>query len=261
MNPPTIDDFLGILFGFALIASGLACVGYGLIVSRRSSTLASVPLVGTRELVGGELAVVTGTAASAHEASAPASGKPCLFYEHIRERLRVRVRGGDNINTRYWDEVERTHWGAFYVEDAGGRALVVPRGARLESLAHEEKRQSGSGFADGDERSFERRIDAGDAVCVLGRAHTLHELVAALRARPEMSALPSGLVEEIMAAAADDRAARCFFEDGADFVVSGKGYAELRTGLESASGFWLSTGAGLAGLSALVFLAWFFGLI
>ena len=237
-----------------VVGGGGACL-YGWLVEKEEDLLKKVPLTPAAALERGRQAIVSGTANSPAPARGPVSGKPCAYYQEELQVRRMRRTEGT------WQVEHVLDGGGFFVEDPGGKAFVAPAGAKLQFVERTAEGREGAGFADGDTWTRERRIELGDAVTVLGTPHSLVDLLESMRSRPGGPTLPAEMIDYLLRLRSAGEDPPCFFCDGAPFLLSGEGYEAFREDLESSANAYLSVGLMIAGLSAFVLAAWFFGFI
>lgn len=242
-----------------LVTTGVFFRLHGGRARSRAALWGGAPLRTVGELPQGERTAVCGAATSPWTGNGPVSGRPCLFYHHVLERLDVR--GSGSSRRREWRLVVDSLWGGFFVADGPGRVLVLPRGATMASYPHEKRSSKGLGLVEGDERSVERRFEEGDRVFAVGTPRSLTEAVERLRARPEEAALPPELVKAMVKAAEDGDPTLCLFADGGPFVVGAGEHGAWLAGVRSSGDSGVVGGYVLVGTGLLLFVAALFGLL
>lgn len=90
----------------------------------------------------------------------PISDKPCVWYHY-----RVEEKRGSGKDASWVTVTDETHKQPFYCEDDEGRMRVFPTGAEV-ITKHSSKRTSSS------YRSYEKRLEPGDELYLLGKAKT-----------------------------------------------------------------------------------------
>lgn len=242
-----------------LVTAGVFARLYGGRARSRAALWGTAPLLAAGSLPQGERAAVCGTATSPWTGNGPVSGRPCLFYHHVMERLDDR--GTGRSRGKEWRLIVDSLWGGFFVADGSSRVLVLPRGATMASYPHERRASTGLGLVEGDERSVERRFEEGDRVFAVGTPRSLTEAVARLRERPEEAALPPELVQAMVKAAEDGDRSLCLFADGGPFVVGAGDHAVWLSGVRSSGDSAVVGGYFLVGSGLLLFAAAVCGLI
>lgn len=229
-----------------LIGAGVLALLVGLAKRSRARDMETVPCRHISELLPGERQFITGKAQSPVLSDSPVSKKPCVFYrEQIDQYRRQGGRGGG-----HWERVSETYYGAFFIADPTGQALVLPRAGSLDLLRGELTLDDIS-----DTRKSERALFPDEIVTALGTPRPLRELVGYLRG-VYAAGVPPGLVAELIKMEQDPANAGlpCFFGDGLERVAD-QPYSDYTSG--SASSAWLPLAGGaallLGGLGALLY--------
>lgn len=244
-------------FPMMLTAGGALLLGVGWFRRAKAQFHRSVPLRLTGGLMPGETQFVTGTAHCPVKATAPTSKQECVFYSEKVERLESSY-SSRRSNTRWVSEGVQTY-GAFFLKDADGAAIVLPTAWSLD-LRNPEFSDDNAALpgmaAVGDTRRTEQVIKEGDTVTVLGVPRPLGELMRYLRASGD-SFLPGELVQRLAAMEQDPALAAtpCFFGDGVR-AVSDRPHGEYIAGTASSGAGYLQAGALLlaAGLASLFYV-------
>lgn len=240
-----------------LTAGGALLLAIGWFRRAKAQFHGSVPLRLTGGLTPGETQFITGTAHSPVKVTAPSSRQDCVFYSEKVERLESAY-SGRRANTRWVSEGTQVY-GAFFLKDADGAAIVLPSAYSLDLRKPEFSSDSAAlpGMAAvGDTRRTERTIGEGETVTVLGVPRPLGELMHYLRASGD-ALLPGELVKRLAEMEKDPAYSRtpCFFGDGVR-AVSDQPHAEYISGTAASGAGYLQAGAllFLAGLAALAWL-------
>jgi len=238
------------LIGAALLLTGLVLAGVG--YSRRSSagSMGAVPCRYMNALVPGERQFISGKARSPVKMQSPLSKEDCVFYHEQVDEYRFEMSNSRRSAGRgRWERVADNFYGAFFVDDPTGTALVLPGGDSLDlgkpELTLDESLER---------RRTERAILQGETVSALGFPRRLDEMIQYLRQAPGIKLSPE-LLGELLKLEKDPASASlpCFFGRGlekladqpcADYIA-GKG--------ESASGL-LRTGWVLAAAGGALLL-------
>ena len=108
-----------------IAAAGVVMLVMGLFRRGKSRSLKSVPCRPIASLAGGETQFITGTTQSPACSSSPVSHTPCVFYVETIEKNEKQYSSQEH-NTTHWVLAAHNVYGAFFVVDASGKALVVP---------------------------------------------------------------------------------------------------------------------------------------
>lgn len=240
-----------------LTAGGAITLAVGWYRRGKAQFHKSVPLRLTGGLMPGETQFVSGTAHSPVKITAPSSKQECVFYSEKVERLESAY-SSRRGNTRWVSEGVQTY-GAFFLKDADGGAIVLPGSYALDLRKPE---FSGEGHtlpgmaAVGDTRRTEQTISEGETVTVLGVPRPLGELMQYLRVSGD-TFLPGEMVARLAEMEKDPANSRtpCFFGDGLR-AVSDQPHAEYISGTAASGTTYLQIGALLfiAGIAGLVYV-------
>lgn len=245
------------MIGAVLLLAGVVMLGIGF--SRRSSAgaLRSVPCRYINALVPGERQFISGKARSPVRMESPLSKQDCVFYHEQVEEYRFRVSSGrHSAGHGRWERVADNFYGAFYVDDPTGTALVLPGYDSLDLGKPELKMDESL-----QRRRSERAILQGETVSALGSPRKIGELIQYLRQSPGTKLSPE-LLAELMRLEADPAAAAlpCFFGRGlekladqpcADYVA---GTGESASSMLRTGGVLAAAGAGLVLYSLKTFM-------
>lgn len=249
------DSFI---FPLLLTGSGAALLAIGWLKRSKSQFMSAVPLRLTGGLMPGETQFISGTAHCPVKVTAPSSKQECVFYSEKVERLESSYSSRGRSNTRWVSEGVQTY-GAFFLKDADGAAIVLPKAYALDLKKPEFSDDSAAlpGMAAvGDTRRTEQTIKEGETVTVLGVPRPLGEMMAHLRASGD-TFLPGDLVARLAAMEKDPAYAStpCFFGDGLR-ALTDQAPGEYISGTAAAGANYLAAGAllFLAGLGAFAYL-------
>ncbi len=243
---------------FSLLAAtvGLVLLGIGWFKRGKANFHKGVPLRLTGGLMPGATQFITGTAHCPVKVTAPASRQECVFYSEKVERLESSY-SGRHRNTHWVSEGTQVY-GAFFLKDADGAAIVLPKPYAMDLRKPEFSDETAAlpGMAAvGDTRRREQIIKEGETVTVLGVPRPLSELMAYLRASGDVL-LPGEMVQRLAAMEADPAYSRtpCFFGDGLR-AVSDQRHAEYIEGSAASGRGYLQAGAlvFMAGLASLLY--------
>lgn len=249
MNIQVVLPLLGTLGGVAMLLGGLAKRG-------QAADFKTVPCLPPGSAPRGARAFITGKAHSPASANAPVSGKPCVFFT-MRVDTKVRDHSGDNsssvISPKYrWQSGRSELYGAFFVRDASGAALVLPALQSLDLKKAAETASNDTLFSqDADAtRTTEHIIREDEAVTALGTPQPLSELIAYLRQNTQYVVSPD-LLGELLRLEGDPGAAGlpCFFGAGLERVTD-QAHAEYVAGTQSSAAFLLPAGVIVAAIGA-----------
>ena len=247
----------GLLFPLLALAGGMVLLVMGLIKSGRARAYKKIPCVPAASPAGGERRFISGQAHSPVRTGAPVSKAVCVFYlEKIdRKEPNYSRQGGD---ADHWVRRENNVYGAFFLRDGSGEALVVPTAVSVD-LSKPEASESDdlplSGGNSGAVRKSELIISEGETVTVLGTPGTLGEFLQYLRQNTDRS-LPADLLAELLRLEKEPGSSGlpCYFGDGIE-RVSDRAHGDYIAGTASSGAFLLQLGALLAAGGA-VFLVY-----
>lgn len=240
-----------IIIPLLLIGAGALALLVGLAKRSRARDMEGLPCRHISELVPGERQFITGKAQSPVLADSPVSKKPCVFYcERIEQYHR---QSGRTVG--HWEQVSETYYGAFFIADPTGRALVLPRDGSLDLLRGELTLDDLS-----EVRKMELALFPDEVVTALGVPRPLSELVGYLRG-VYAAGVPPRLVAELIEMERDpaNSGLPCFFGDGLERVAD-QPYPDYASRSASSAGLTLAAGAALllAGAGALLYALGFF---
>jgi len=245
-----------ILIPVLIAFSGAALLVIGGLKWRRARLDKHIPCRFTGGLVAGERQFITGAAASPVKVAAPVSRNECVFYLEKTERLESSY--GRRANSERWVTEAVTAYGAFFVKDADGAALVMP-GRRALDLKKAEFSDPGDALpgmsgGPGAVRRTELTIAEGESVTVLGYPRPLGEFMNFLRSSRD-AYLSADLVKRLTEMEKDPALAAtpCFFGDGVELVTD-QPHSEYVAGSASSGAFLLQAGAVLLAGGVLAFL-------
>lgn len=166
-----------------IAAAGVIMLVMGIFRSGKSRSLKSAPCRPIASLAGGETQFITGTTQSPACSSYPVSKTPCVFYVETVEKNERRY-SSNGHDTTQWVRVANNVYGAFFVADASGKALVVPTTKSLD-LRRAETTESDDiplvGGMEGSTRKTEQLIAANETVAVMGTPRPLSEFMRYVR--------------------------------------------------------------------------------
>jgi len=256
------------MFGLAAIFvfAGAALAAYGWIIRREENLLSSRTPTPIGSL-GKEVAVITGVVeGSPFPTTAPLSGRECLYYEHKLQAMHSDVyqRQSWLQRTRYSQEnylatVHDVQIGGFFVNDGTGKAFIMPAEAKTDLLAHSEDKPLSFSEGGGEEREQERRIELGDKVCVLGTPRPFGEMMATIR-RQGGQKIEAGMLQALLKLENEGADFPCFFAEGSDLFVAGRGYEDSLARLSGSSSGLATVGLLLAGIGSFLFIGFALGL-
>lgn len=235
-----------LFFGGAALSAGIALLAMGFYRRSRAAAMKGVPCRFVTALVPGERQFISGKARSPVLLQAPLSKKDCVFYHEKVDEYRFEVSNSRRSAGRgSWERVADNFYGAFFVDDPTGAALVLPGFDSLDlgkpELSLDESPER---------RRSELAILQGETVSALGVPRRIDEFIQYLRQTPSANLSPA-LVAELMRLEKEPAAASlpCFFGRGLE-RVSDQPCAEYVAGTgESAAGL-LQGGALLAAAGA-----------
>lgn len=239
-----------------LTSGGVILLAIGWFRRSKAQFHRTLPLRLTGGLMPGETQFITGTAHSPVKVTAPSSRQECVCYSEKVERLESAY-SSRRGNTRWVSEGTQVY-GAFFLKDADGAAIVLPKPYAMDLRKPEFSDDTAAlpGMAAvGDTRRTEQTIKEGETVTVLGVPRPLSELMAYLRASGDVL-LPGEMVQRLAAMEADPGYSRtpCFFGDGLR-AVSDQPYVEYIEGSAASGRGYLQAGAlvFIAGLASLLY--------
>lgn len=229
----------------------------GLTKRGRARAYKKIPCLPAGSTAGGERRFISGKAHSPALTGAPVSKAACVFYlEKVdRKEPNYSRQGGD---AEHWVRRENNVYGAFFLRDGSGEALVVPTAASVD-LSKPEASESDdlplSSGRSGAVRRSELIISEGETVTALGTPGTLGEFLRYLRRNTDRS-LPADLLAELLRLEKEPgtKDLPCFFGDGIE-RVSDRSYGDYIAGTESSGTFLLQLG-GLLAAGGAVFLVY-----
>lgn len=236
-----------LIFPLVIAAAGVVMLVMGLFRHGKSRSLRSVPCRPIASLAGGETQFITGTTHSPACSSSPVSKTPCVFYvERIEKNERHYSSNGHD--TTHWVTVADNVYGAFFVVDASGKALVVPTAPSLD-LRRAETTDSDDiplvGGMEGATRKTEQFIAANETVAVMGKPRPLSEFMAYVRRNAQLNVRSEFMAELLRLESGADAGMPCFFGDGIE-RISDRSYSDYLSGTETSASFLLQAGAALA---------------
>lgn len=239
-----------LVFGAVLFCGGLIGLAVGFARRARAGAIRSLPCVYISDLKPGERQFVTGKARSPVQITSPVSKQNCVFYYEVTEEYRHQHSSSHRSAGRgSWDRVSDNFYGAFFVDDPTGAALVLPNYDALD-LAKPDVTFDDSP----DRRRIERVILQGETVSALGVPRQIGELVKFLR--HSGANLHPDLLAEIMRMERDPAFAGlpCFFGDGLERLAD-QTWEEYAASTGESAAFLLQAGgaAALAGAALLLY--------
>lgn len=246
-----------IFFPLFALAGGAVLLVMGLIRRGRARAYKKIPCVPAGSAAGGERRFISGKAHSPVQTGAPVSKAACVFYlEKVdRKEPNYSRQGGD---AEHWVRRENNVYGAFFLRDGSGEALVVPTAASVD-LSKPEASESDdlplSSRNSGAVRRSELIIAEGETVTALGTPGTLGEFLLYLRRNTDRS-LPADLLAELLRLEKEPgtKDLPCFFGGGIE-RISDRSYGDYIAGTESSGTFLLQLG-GLLAAGGAVFLVY-----
>jgi hypothetical protein len=130
-----------LLIGVGVAILGFVFVVQGLLARKKAVAIKGALAASAGQVSGlpeGSWVKLAGQAVSQEPLVAPGSGRPCLYYHHKVEQVR-RTYSGDarhplDAEKEWYTVVENERQAPFYVRDATGDILVLPDGAKFETL-------------------------------------------------------------------------------------------------------------------------------
>jgi len=245
-----------LIFPLLIAAAGVIMLVMGLFRRGKSRSLKSVPCRPIASLAGGETQFITGTTQSPACSSSPVSKTPCVFYVETIEKNEKQYASQEH-NTTHWVLAAHNVYGAFFVVDASGKALVVPTPESLD-LRRAETTESNDiplvGGMEGATRKTEQFIAANETVAVMGTPRPLSEFMRYVRQDAQLNVRPEFMAELLRLENGADPGMPCFFGGGIK-RISDRSYSDYLAGTETSAAFLLQAGAALsaAGGAALLY--------
>lgn len=245
-----------------LIAGALAGGAYltfnGLSKRKSSQGLGSLRLSRIGTLSPGTSAAIQGPASSPFPIGGAGAVRPRVFYDEVAT---LRQTAATPSGRAAHAEERHTQYGGFFVEDESGKAFVFPPGSDLTITSPEAKETGAEGALDSTERRRTKIIEPGRTVCVAGTAHTLPEFLDFLKRGPIGPAMPTPLIQSLVAMAQQGTSLPCFYSDGRPFFVGDIPYDELRKELASSGDTELSAGLVLLVAGAAILAGRYLGVL
>jgi len=240
----------GLVLGGVIFLGGLISLVVGLSRRARAGAIRALPCVYISGLKPRERQFITGKARSPVLIESPVTRQNCVFYYEITEEYRHNHSSSHrSAGHGSWDRVSDNFYGAFFVDDPTGAALVLPNYGALD-LAKPEVTFDDSP----DRRRIERVILQGETVSALGVPRQLGDLVKYLR-QAGVNMHPDFLAE-IMRMERDPAFAGlpCFFGDGLERLAD-QTWEEYAASTGESAAFLLQAGgaAALAGAALLLY--------
>ena len=238
------------VFGAVLLCGGLIGLAVGFARRARAGAIRALPCVYISDLKPRERQFVTGKARSPVQITSPVSRQNCVFYHEMTEEYRHQHSSSPRSAGRgSWDRVSDNFYGAFFVDDPTGAALVLPNYDALD-LAKPDVTFDDSP----DRRRIERVILQGEPVSALGVPRPIGDLVKFLR-QAGVNMHPDFLAE-LMRMERDPAFAGlpCFFGDGLERLAD-QTWEEYAASTGESAAFLLQAGgaAALAGAALLLY--------
>lgn len=239
-----------LIIPFFITAAGAVLLILG--ISRRASALSfkALPCRNIASLAGGERQFITGKTHSPVPVTAPVSKTPCVFYQETVERNQEQHSTRRSGSSTHWVLVSDTAYGAFFVTDATGTALVAPGPGTLDLVRPETSDADAIqlfGGMPGSTRRTEKIIAVDALVAALGTPRSLGEYIQYLR--QNAGGVPAELVAELLKLEASGSDIPCFFGGGLQKVADQR-YSDFVSGSESSASQLLWAGAALAAAGA-----------
>lgn len=167
----------GLILGGIILSCGLIGLAVGFARRARAGAIRALPCVYVSDLKPSARQFITGKARSPVQMESPVTRQSCVFYYEITEEYRHNHSSSHRSAGRgSWDRVSDNFYGAFFVDDPTGAALVLPSYAALD-LAKPDVTFDDSP----DRRRVERVILQGETVSALGVPRQIGDLVKFLR--------------------------------------------------------------------------------
>jgi len=240
----------GLLLGGILFCGGLIGLAVGFARRARAGAIRALPCVYVSDLKPRERQFITGKARSPVQMDSPVSKQSCVFYHEMTEEYRHEHSSSHRSAGRgSWDRVSDNFYGAFFVDDPTGAALVLPNYDALD-LAKPDVTFDDSP----DRRRVERVILQGETVSALGTPRPIGDLVKFLRHAG--ANLHPDLLAEILRLERDPASAGlpCFFGDGLERLAD-QNWEEYAASTGESAAFLLQAGgaAAVAGAALLLY--------
>lgn len=239
-----------LVLGGIIFSCGLIGLAAGFARRARAGAIRALPCVYISDLKPRERQFITGKARSPVQMESPVAKQSCVFYHEMTEEYRRDHSSGTRGTGRgSWDRVTDNFYGAFFVDDPTGAALVLPNYGALD-LAKPDVTFDDSP----DRRRVERVILQGETVSALGVPRPIGDLVKFLRHAG--ANLHPDLLAEIMRMERDPAFSglACFFGDGLERLAD-QNWEEYAASTGESASFLLQAGgaAALAGAALLVY--------
>lgn len=230
-----------------IAAAGVIMLIMGIFRHGKSRSLKSAPCRPIASLAGGEKQFITGVTQSPACSSSPVSKTPCVFYVETIEKSEKQY-SSKGHNTTHWVTVANNVYGAFFVADASGKALVVPTSGSLDLLRAGTTESDDIpliGGMEGATRKTEQFIAANETVAVMGTPRPLSEFMKYVRRDAQLNVRSEFMAELLRLESGPDSVMPCFFGDGIE-RISDRSYTDYLSGTETSASFLLQAGAALA---------------
>lgn len=238
-----------LVLGAVLLCGGLISLAAGFARRARAGAIRALPCVYISDLKPGARQFVTGKARSPVRMESPVAKQSCVFYYELTEEYRHEPSSGPRGTGRgSWDRVSDNFYGAFFVDDPTGAALVLPNYGALD-LAKPDVTFDDSP----DRRRTERVILQGETVSALGVPRRLGDLVQYLRQTG--ANMHPDFLAEIMRMERDPAFAGlpCFFGDGLERLAD-QTWEEYAASTGESAAFLLQAGGAAAAAGAALLL-------
>jgi hypothetical protein len=239
-----------LVLGGLIFSCGLIGLAVGFARRARAGAIRSLPCVYISDLKPLKRQFITGKARSPARVTSPVSKQNCVFYYEVTEEYRRQHSSSHRSAGRgSWDRVSDNFYGAFFVDDPTGAALVLPNYGALD-LAKPDVTFDDSP----DRRRVERVILQGETVSALGVPRAIGELVKFLR--HSGANLHPDFLAELLRLERDPAFAGlpCFFGDGLERLAD-QTWEEYAASTGESAAFLLQAGgaAALAGAALLLY--------
>lgn len=240
----------GLLLGGILFCGGLIGLAAGFARRARAGAIRALPCVYISGLKPRERQFITGKARSPVQMESPVAKQSCVFYYEMTEEYRHEHSSSPRGTGRgSWDRVSDNFYGAFFVDDPTGTALVLPNYDALD-LAKPDVTFDDSP----DRRRTERVILQGETVSALGTPRQIGDLVKFLRHAG--ANMHPDFLAELMRMERDPSAAGlpCFFGEGLERLAD-QTWEEYAASTGESAAFLLQAGgaAAVAGAALLLY--------